>query len=73
LNFVTIVFKNHIYIYKVGSREKNCWNIGKVHNLQIRLPKNEILGFSYFQVNGVLKCTCRLPTFSYYNQNESKF
>ncbi len=35
--------------------------------------KIEILGFSYFQVNGVLKCTCQLPTFSYYNQNVSKF
>jgi hypothetical protein len=45
----------------------------KCHNLQNRLQVHEILDFSYFQVNGALKCTCKLPSFSYYYQNASNF
>jgi hypothetical protein len=58
--FVTIVFKNHKF--KIGI-SKIYWNTNKGHNLQIGLQMDEMLNFSKFQVNGVLKCSCKLPFF----------
>jgi hypothetical protein len=56
-------------MFKVG--------INKIHwkccNLQNRLQVYKILDFSNFQVNGALKYTCKLPSFSYYYQNASNF
>ncbi len=56
LKIVTIIFLNHMF--KIGL-SKICQNTNKIHNLQIRLQVNKTLNFSYFKVNGVLKCTCK--------------
>jgi len=60
-------------MFKIGLN-KIHWNTNKVrkaHNLQIQLQVDQILDFSYFQGYGDVKCTCRLPTCSYYNPNTS--
>jgi hypothetical protein len=43
-------------MFKIGMNRIR-WNTNKGHNLQNRLQANEILDFSYFQINGALECT----------------
>jgi hypothetical protein len=50
-DFVTIVFNNHMF--KKGISRIH-WNTNKGHNLKNKLQMNEILDFSYFQINGAL-------------------
>ncbi len=50
--FVTIVFNNHMFKVSLSKLHSNTC---KDHKLQSRLQVNEILHFSYFQINGALK------------------
>jgi hypothetical protein len=59
--FVTMVIKNHMFKIDVCIIHQN---ISKGHNLQNRLQVDQILNISYFQVNGALKCSCKIPNFS---------
>jgi hypothetical protein len=58
--FVIIVFNNHMFKVSISKIHSNTC---KDHVLQIRLQVDEMLNFSYFQINGALKCTCKLPFF----------
>jgi len=56
--FVTIVFNNHMFKVSISKIHSNTCN-----TLQSRLQIDEILTFSYFQINGALKYTCKLSFF----------
>lgn len=58
--FVTIVFNNHMLKVSISKIHSNTC---RDHKLQSRLQVDEILHFSYFQIIGALKCTCKLPFF----------
>jgi len=59
-DFVTIVFNNHMF--KIGISRIH-WNTNNGHNLKSSLQINEMLDFSYFQINGALECTCKVSLF----------
>jgi hypothetical protein len=58
--FVTIVFNNHMFEVSISKIHSNTC---KDHKVQNRLQVDEILDFSYFQVNAAQKCTCKPPSF----------
>jgi len=68
--FVTIVFNKPMFKISIS---RIHWNTSQGHNLQDMLHEDKILDFLNFEVNGALKCICKLSFFSYYYQNASNF